>query len=189
MHMSVAGQPHPSALSAGTVSAPVRSGAGQTRVRLRDAYLRPLAMWRGLELDHVLASGAAPHSSPLLSVRAQMITGLRSRRRVADGLIRAHDSALQTRPVFTAAVRARASELTAARAVLAALDRRLRSSEAVSPQGVALLRTLLTDGSSPLYRNTEPGTLASELRAAAVAMAASCSPSGAGSSGRWTSGS
>ncbi|MBV8948788.1 MAG: hypothetical protein JO286_04375 [Solirubrobacterales bacterium] len=54
--------------------------------------------------------------------------------------------------------------------MLATLDRRLRAPEPVSAHGVALLESLLTDGTSPLYRPTEPGALGSQLRAAAAAL-------------------
>jgi len=58
----------------------------------------------------------------------------------------------------------------AARTVLATLGRRLRAPEPVSPRGVALLESLLTDGTSPLYLPTERGALGSRLRAAAAAL-------------------
>jgi len=58
----------------------------------------------------------------------------------------------------------------AARGVLATLDRRLRAPEPVTPRGVTLLQALLTDGTSPLYRPSEPGGLGSQLRAAAAAL-------------------
>ncbi|MBV8998793.1 MAG: hypothetical protein JO304_07020 [Solirubrobacterales bacterium] len=50
------------------------------------------------------------------------------------------------------------------------MDRRLRGAEPVTAQGVALLESLLTDGTSPLYVPTEPGALGSRLRAAAAAL-------------------
>jgi hypothetical protein len=58
----------------------------------------------------------------------------------------------------------------AARTVIATLNHRLRDVEPVSARGVALLESLLTDGASPLYRPSEPGSLGSRLRAAAAAL-------------------
>ncbi|HET7048210.1 MAG TPA: hypothetical protein VFI54_08090 [Solirubrobacteraceae bacterium] len=54
--------------------------------------------------------------------------------------------------------------------MLATLDRRLRAPEPVTAHGVALLESLLTDGTSPLYHPAEPGALGSHLRAAAAAL-------------------
>ena len=71
---------------------------------------------------------------------------------------------------FSAAVRPDRREVIAARTVLATLDRRLRAAEPVSARGVALLESLLTDGTSPLYRPAELGALGSQLRAAAAAL-------------------
>jgi hypothetical protein len=61
-------------------------------------------------------------------------------------------------------------EIIAARTVLGVLERRLRAPEPVSPNGVAALRELLTDGNGPLYIGSEPGALGSRLRAAAAAL-------------------
>ncbi len=60
--------------------------------------------------------------------------------------------------------------MIAARTVITTLDRRLRAVEPVSAQGVALIESLLTDGTSALYRPSEPGALGSRLRAAAAAL-------------------
>jgi hypothetical protein len=92
------------------------------------------------------------------------------RERVAAGLTRAVRDAEAGTPGFSAAVRPDRREVIAARTVLAALDHRLRGGEPVSPRGVALLESLLTDGASPLYRPAQPGALGSWLRAAAAAL-------------------
>jgi hypothetical protein len=89
---------------------------------------------------------------------------------VADGLARAMRDARATTVGFSAAVGPDRRELLAARTVLGALERRLRASEPVSVRGVAMLYVLLSDGSSSLYRPSEPGALGSELRAAAAAL-------------------
>jgi hypothetical protein len=129
-----------------------------------------IAAWRSAELDRQLAAGVEPQSSLLLALRARKLIGDRSRKRVADGLGRAHRSALRTTPGFTAAVQPNARELLTVQAVLAAIDRRLRSTAPVSAAGVAILQALLTDGASALYQECEPGALASQLRAAAAAL-------------------
>jgi hypothetical protein len=92
------------------------------------------------------------------------------RERLAAGLARAvHDAEATTRGA-SAVIRPDPREVMAARTVLATLDRRLRAPAPVSARGVALLESLLTDGTSPLYRPTEPGALGSRLRAAAAAL-------------------
>ena len=126
--------------------------------------------WRASWLDRELAAGTSPRASAVLGLRAQRITRSRSRRRVADGLARAARDAQSATPGFSAAVRPHCGEVVAARIVLSQLERRLRDPEPISARGVALLRTLLSDGTSPLYRPDERDALGSWLRAAAAAL-------------------
>ncbi len=145
---------------------PRRSGGGWWR----RAGLRLTARWRAGELDRHLAAGVSPGASALLAIRSRRLTGRRFRRRIAAGLVRAVRDAERSTPGFSAAVRPDRREVADTRALLCNLERRLRSDVPVSPQGVALLESLLTDGTSPLYRPTEPGALGSRLRAAAAAL-------------------
>jgi hypothetical protein len=73
-------------------------------------------------------------------------------------------------PVWTAAARPQLPDVVEARAVIAALDRRLRAHEPVAAQGVAMVRMLLVDGNGLLYRPGRPGELGGQLRAAAAAL-------------------
>jgi hypothetical protein len=129
-----------------------------------------IARLRGSGLDRDLAEGLDPQASSTLAVRAQLLTARRSRKQLASALQRAMRSAHRGGGGFSAAVRPNGTELTEATTVLAAIDRQLRSPGPVRPQGVAMLRLLLTDAASPLYQSAEPGTLASNLRAAAAAL-------------------
>jgi hypothetical protein len=129
------------------------------------------AAWHSAALDHTLAEGVDPHTSAVLALRARKLTGPHARKRVAGGLAGALRSAQDTRPGITAAMRPDARELLDARIALSAVERRLRGSEAVSAQGVAMLGGLLMDAASPLYLPSGPGELASRLRAAAAALA------------------
>jgi hypothetical protein len=140
---------------------------GRTRL---GGLLHLNAAWHSITLDRELAEGVDPQTSAVLELRARKLTRPRGRRLVADGLAGALRSATDTTPGITAAVRPDARELLEARIVLAVLERRLRGAEAVTAQGVAMLGVLLTDGASPLYRPSEPGQLASRLRAAAAAL-------------------
>lgn len=89
---------------------------------------------------------------------------------VAAGLAGAVREAEATTREISAAARPDQREVIAARTVLATLARRLRAPEPVTASGVALLESLLTDGTSPLYHPAEPGALGSQLRAAAAAL-------------------
>jgi hypothetical protein len=132
-----------------------------------------IVRWRAPELDRRLAAGEALHGNAAIALRARILTESRARRRLADGLAGALDRARRGHSGFTAAVPPDCREVLAARTVLGALDRRLRDSEPVGAQGVAMLSVLLSDGTSPLYRPTEAGALGSRLRAAAASLEAS----------------
>ena len=144
----------------------LRSGGGWWR----RARLLAAASWRAGELDRHLAAGVSPGASALLAIRGRRLTSRRFRRRVAAGLARVVRDAESTTRGFSAAVRPDRREVLAARTLLATLDRRLRADGPVTPQGIAMLESLLTYGTSPLYRPTEPGALGSGLRAAAAAL-------------------
>lgn len=138
--------------------------------RLHRLRLSLIARWRGVELDRRLAAGESPWASEALAARARQITARRSRRQLAAGLAGVLRSAHARAPAWTAAARANLPDVVEARAVIAALDRRLRAPEPVAPQGVAMVRALLIDGNGLLYRPSGPGALGSRLRAAAAAM-------------------
>jgi hypothetical protein len=131
---------------------------------------RLLAWWQSAELDRRLAAGVPPAASAALTLRARAITGPRTRRRLADGLVRARRSARDAGPGLSAAIRPNAEEVLAARVVLSALVRRLETPEPVTARGLAMLRTLLTDGNSVLYAPQQRGALGSRLRAVAAAL-------------------
>ena len=126
--------------------------------------------WKAAQLDRELTAGATPWSSAVLALHARRITGRRSRATVARGLARVLRSATQNRAQLTAAMPPDRREVLAARTVIDAVERRLRVPEPVAPRGMAMLRELLTEGTSPLYRPTESGALGSQLRAAAAAL-------------------
>lgn len=138
--------------------------------RWRRIHLALIAGWRARELDRQLAAGADPGASALLAIRGERLRSQGHRLCVAAGLARAVRDAEATTRGFSAAVRPDQREVVAAQSVLATLDRRLRAPEPVTAQGVALLESLLTDGTSPLYHPAEPGALGSQLRAAAAAL-------------------
>ena len=147
-----------------------RHWRGPGAARRRRIRLALLASWRAAELDRQIAAGARSSDGTLLAIRGERITSRRQRERVADGLARVVRDAQAVTHGFSAAVHPDRREVLAARTVIAALHRRLRAPEPVTPRGVILLRGLLTDGNGPLYRPREPGALGSRLRAAAAAL-------------------
>lgn len=126
--------------------------------------------WQAASLDRKLAAGVSPRTSEALAHRARKITGRRSRVSVARGLAGALLRARDTSPGFTAAIPPARGEVLAAWTVIQAVEHRLREPEPLTARSVAMLRELLTDPASPLYRPDEPGALGSRLRAAAAAL-------------------
>jgi hypothetical protein len=173
MSGTVSSLANPSASSASAVGAGRRSARWWPPALWWRLRLAVIVRWSAPELDRRLAAGEALRHNAATAQRARMLTESRSRRRLADGLERALDTALRGPSGFSAAVPPDRRELLAARTVLGALDRRLRDSEPVGAQGVAMLSVLLSDGTSPLYRPTEAGALGSRLRAAAASLEAS----------------
>jgi hypothetical protein len=145
---------------------PTRLAAGSWR-RVR---LAAIVHWQAARIDRELAAGVSPRTSDALTLRAHMITRRRSRETVARGLARALRSAIDANPGFTAAVAPNRREVLAARTIIETLERRLRAPEALTARGMAMLRELLTEPTSPLYRPAEPGALGSRLRGAAAAL-------------------
>jgi hypothetical protein len=121
-----------------------------------------------VELDRELASGADPTSTELLAIRGAQLTGERSRRRLADSLERL--LVPSPGPTGLSSVLRPRGDLRRSRAVLVALQRRLRSTEELEPAGIAVLKWLVGDSASPLYTDPEPNAVSSVLRLAAATM-------------------
>jgi hypothetical protein len=136
------------------------------RVRL---WERLVARLRSATLDRELAAGASPDSRVALAVHAEHLHAGRQRSLLARSLRRvgavpdtAADRRLRT-PLDREAIRC-------ARAELEALAARLASSEPLDVRGVARVRTLLSDGTGPLYRESDPTRLRRELTATLASM-------------------
>jgi hypothetical protein len=138
---------------------------GLQRVRLRD---RLRARLRAAELDNALAAGASPESDVALALHAGRLCRPGQRQLVARGLTRVAAAAgaptprRNTVPVCRPAVQRARDDL---QAVLDRLD-----AGPVDVRGVARIRTLLADGTGPLYRQSAPDRLRHDLRAALAAM-------------------
>jgi hypothetical protein len=172
--------PHRGARRSGAIARPavtrpevVHPGIALPRERLRPGLrLAASVWWRGAELDHRLADGEDPAASHALALRAHRITAARRRARLANGPHGALRRARAGRGGFTAAVRPHSPDVLDAGSLIATIEGRLRDPEPVAARGVAIVRSLLIDGNSPLYRPGEPGVLGSRLRAAAAALGA-----------------
>lgn len=169
--MSVAGQhpqPHPASPPAwpGTDRLPQRQRAGWRR----RTHWALLARWHAETLDRALAAGVGQDADALTAVRAEQLTTRRSRRQLADGLARVRRDATSELSGWTAVVTPDRCEVAAATPELAALERRLRDAGRIDSAGAAMVRLLLTDGTSPLYDPVGAGSLARHLRAVAGAL-------------------
>ena len=135
------------------------SGLGLRRVRWRD---RLAARARASALDEQLAAGVSPEHSVTLALHAGRLCQHGQRRVLARSLTRlvaAADGPAQRRlktPVCRGAVQQ-------ARAELAAVAGRLTASGPVEVRGVARVRSLLADGTGPLYQPARAGQLRHEL--------------------------
>ncbi len=121
-----------------------------------DHLLRPapsarlLARVRAAALDRALLAGTDPAHSSQLAARAHALTSPRSRAAAADGLERwlsAADGATSRRRVLPRRVLA-AANTSEAREILSLL----RGPAPLYAPGIALLGSLLSDGSGPAYR-------------------------------------
>lgn len=161
-------QPHPASPPAwpSSVRLSQRRRAGWRR-RTRWALL---ARWHAETLDRALAAGAGPYAGALIAVRAEQLTSRRSRRRLAGGLARVRRDTADELSGWIAAAAPDRYEVAAAGLEIAVLERRLCDDGRVDAAGVAMLRLLLTDGTSPLYDPVGAGSLARHLRAIAGAL-------------------
>lgn len=142
------------------------AGLGLRRVRWWD---RLLARTRSSALDRALAAGARPEASLRLAVHADRLCEPAQCRLLARSLTRiaAASEAPSGRgpqvPVCRTAVRQVRHELRA-------LAGRLSAPGPVDVHGVARVRTLLTDGTGPLYQPCPPERLHRELADALAAL-------------------
>jgi hypothetical protein len=118
--------------------------------------------WR---LDAELARGVDPQSTAARELRAAQLQRLRYRRRLAAALDQRLMAALRG-PMWSSAVPVARGQVAEASENLFALAQILRAPDSVDPQGVALVKQLLSDGSSALYVGSFPGALEHQTQAA-----------------------
>jgi hypothetical protein len=132
---------------------------GLRRVRWRD---RLAVRARASDLDDQLAAGASPESSVRLALHAARLCQPSQRQVLARSLTRivATAEAPQPRRLRVPVCRAAVHQ---ARAELAAVSGRLTASGPVDVRGIARVRTLLADGTGPLYQPSPAASLRHRL--------------------------
>lgn len=119
-------------------------------------------------LDRALIAGADPADSPRLAARAAMLTSRSIRGELADGLDRLIATA-QLPPPRRKSI-PRHSSVLANSKLLRELATTLRGSGPLYAGGIAMLCTLLTDGTGPVYNGTDGRALEGELLRARAAL-------------------
>jgi hypothetical protein len=130
------------------------------------APTRLLARLHSVDLDRRLADGASPDSSALLSLRAQRLQSLASRRALALGFRRRLAAARREPHPFDRQVPLARAEIQRNAKLIEELAARLEAHEPADPQGIARGSVLLCDGSSPLYRRSSETQLGQALQRA-----------------------
>ena len=136
------------------------SGLSQARVRVRDRLSARLYSSR---LDAVLSSVTTPESTVPLALHAQRLVGGPSRCMLVGAIDRLLGRASGERRV-AGAVPVRADRVRACSGELRQVRDLLASSGPVAASGVAKMRLLVSDASSPLYRRGCPEELSARLR-------------------------
>jgi hypothetical protein len=127
------------------------AGRRSVSIHRPTAPTRLLARIHSVELDRRLADGANPDSSALLSLRAQHLQSLASRRALALGFRRRLAAARRAPHPFDRRVPLARAEIRRNATLIEELATRLEAREPADPRGIARGRVLLCDGSSPLY--------------------------------------
>lgn len=122
-------------------------------------------------LDRELLAGIDPLGDPTLERRGRRVCSRRRRDKLAAALETLVAKAERDRPGLSAAVPLPRAEVLDARIPLFDLARRLRSDAPVDPQGVLLVRRLLSDPHSALNSPSSTDSVRTALRRARAALA------------------
>jgi len=106
-----------------------------------------------VKLDRTIADESSHEATPALALRAEQLTGRRTRRRIASKLRAVVEYAERNDSVSPrlSAVMIEPAAVRAGREAILGLADRLQSTAPLSARGVVLSRALLTDGHSPLF--------------------------------------
>ena len=125
-----------------------------------------------LTLDRQLANGASILAGPALARRADKLSSRRCRRSLATGLRRVLADAERPPRYLSAAIPVERRAVLRSRQVIERIVAVLDADDPVGVEGVAQIRALLTDGSSPFYLERREGDLERTLERAARALIA-----------------
>jgi hypothetical protein len=120
------------------------------------------------QLDRDLLAGADPRRDPALERRGEKVCARRNRDKLAAAVEAAIVRAERGGGSLTSSVPVGSDGVLGARTQLHDLARRLRSDAEVDPQGVLLVRRLLSDPASAL--NARTGDLAGVVRRVSAAL-------------------
>jgi len=157
---------HIRADDASTADRPDTARRGHTRPSIRACVTARL---RTARFDRALAVGVPAPAGSALAVHAARLTSVAQRQAVARALRRAVHDATDTRATRSGRVPMHRANIAAAQALIDAVTRRLHAPDPVNTRGMARLRQLLSNGTSPLYRHGR-GDLAGRLSAALAAL-------------------
>ena len=151
---------------ASTADRPDTPRRGHTRRSIR---ARLTARLRAARFDRALAVGVPAPAGSALAVHAARLSSVAQRQAVAQALRRAVRDATDTRATRCGRAPMHRATIASAEALIDEVTRRLHAPDPVSTRGMARLRQLLSDGTSPLYRHGR-GDLAGRLSAALAAL-------------------
>ena len=151
------------ASAAGT---PDSARRGHARPSIR---ARVTARLRARRFDRALAVGVPAPAGSALAAHAARLTSVAERETVARVLRRAVCDAKDTRATRSGRVPMHRANIVSAEALIDEVRLRLHVPHPVSARGMARLRQLLSNGTSPLYRHGR-GDLAGRLGAALAAL-------------------
>jgi hypothetical protein len=140
--------------------------------RYTGARERILTRLRAWKLDRALAGGASPDSSAGLSLRAHSLIGEPARRELWREIHRLLRDAQRPRPRLERSLALPRREIIHTQPVFEEIAERLIGHAPVEAMGVAQIRLLLRDGSSPLYSNSPGRELERAVRRASDALEA-----------------
>jgi len=151
---------------ASTADTPDTARRGHARPSVR---ARLTARLRAARFDRALAVGMPAPAGSALAAHAARLTSVAERHTIARALRRAVRDAKDTRATQTGRVPMHRANIASAEALIAQVALRLQVPHPVNARGMARLRQLLSDGTSPLYRHGS-GDLAGRLRAVLAAL-------------------
>jgi len=151
---------------ASTAGTPDSARRGQARPSVR---ARMTARLRAARFDRALAVGVPAPAGSALALHAARLTSVAERQAVARALRRAVRDAKDTRATQSGRVPMHRANIASAEALIDEVTLRLHAPRPVSARGMARLRQLLSNGTSPLFRHGR-GDLAGRLGAALAAL-------------------